>query len=54
MGDTGEQDYDIETYFLDESQEILIQAEWGSGSCELTREYIESPAEYFMRKLIGE
>ena len=53
MGDTGEE-YEIETYFLDESQEILTQAEFRTDNIEITREKIDSPQEYFLRKLVGE
>jgi len=52
MGATDEE-YEIEIYFLDESQEIVTEAEYKTDNIEIVREKIDCPQEYFMRKLMG-
>jgi len=51
-GDASEPE--ISTYFVDESQEIVMEYDYKTDNIEVNREKIECPVEYFKRKLLGE
>lgn len=44
---------EVNTYFVDESQEIVTQHEYKTDNIEIKREQVPDKKEYFKRKLKG-